>query len=65
MSQATLDKLREHARETALLQSVAELLEWDERTKLPPAGGKYRAEQITYLTALAHQRQTDPRLGEW
>ena len=29
MSQATLDKVREHARESALLRSVAELLEWN------------------------------------
>ena len=65
MSQATFDKLCAHARETALLQSVAELLGWDERTKMPPAAGAYRAEQMTYLSSLAHRRQTDPQLGDW
>jgi carboxypeptidase Taq len=65
MSEATLDKVREHARETAMLRSIAELLEWDERTKMPPAAGEYRAEQITYLSAKVHQRQTDPQLGQW
>ena len=65
MSQATFDQLCAHARETALLQSVAELLGWDERTKMPLAAGAYRAEQMTYLSSLVHRRQTDPRLGEW
>ncbi|MBC8352062.1 MAG: carboxypeptidase M32 [Planctomycetes bacterium] len=65
MSRVTFDKLCDHARETALLQSVAELLGWDERTKMPPAAGAYRAEQMTYLSSLAHRRQTDPQLGEW
>ncbi len=65
MSEGTLDKLCAHARETALLQSVAELLGWDERTKMPPAAGAYRAEQMTYLSSLVHRRQTDPQLGDW
>lgn len=65
MSQATFDRLCDHARETAMLASVAEILEWDERTKMPPAAGAYRAEQITYLSAMAHRRHTDPQLGDW
>ncbi|MBP86794.1 MAG: carboxypeptidase M32 [Planctomycetaceae bacterium] len=65
MSQATFDKVCEHARETAMLRSVTELLEWDERTKMPPAAGEYRAEQITYLSSKTHQRHTDPQLGAW
>jgi carboxypeptidase Taq len=65
MARPTFDKLCAHARETALLQSVAELLGWDERTKMPPAAGPYRAEQITYLSSLAHRRHTDPQLGDW
>lgn len=64
MSQVTFEKLCAHGRETALLQSIAELLGWDERTKMPPAAGGYRAEQMTYLASLAHRRQTDPELGD-
>lgn len=52
-------------RETALLQSTKELLEWDERTMLPREAGAYRAEQITLLAGLIHRRRTDPRVGEW
>jgi carboxypeptidase Taq len=66
---ATLDaayaSLCGHARETAKLASIAGLLEWDERTKMPPAGGEYRAEQIAYLAGEIHKRQTAPQLGEW
>jgi carboxypeptidase Taq len=65
MSEATFNQLCEHARETALIQSVAGLLGWDERTIMPPAAGEYRAEQITYLSAVVHRRRTDPKVGEW
>jgi carboxypeptidase Taq len=63
--QATYSKLREHAREVALLTSTAALLGWDERTKMPPRGGEYRAGQISYLAGLIHRKQTAPEVGEW
>jgi carboxypeptidase Taq len=59
------DNLCTHARETAVLASLQALAEWDERTHLPRAAGEYRAEQVTLLARLIHQRQTDPRIGEW
>jgi carboxypeptidase Taq len=61
----TYDRLCAHVRELALLASAESLLEWDERTTLPPAGGEYRAEQISLLAGLVHQRETAPQLGEW
>ena len=64
-SPATYDLLCAHARETALLESVEALLGWDERTYMPPAAGAYRAEQMTYLSGVVHQKHTDPKLGEW
>jgi carboxypeptidase Taq len=54
-----------HAQETAKLHSIAGLLEWDERTKMPAAAGAYRAEQISYLAGEVHKRQTAPQVGEW
>lgn len=60
-----LEQLCQFVRETALLESVAELLGWDERTYMPPAAGPYRAEQMTYLSGLIHGRRTDPRIGHW
>jgi carboxypeptidase Taq len=65
MSQAVYDQLCAHARETALLHSIAELLEWDERTMMPAAAGGYRADQVAYLSGWVHKRRTDPRVGEW
>lgn len=54
-----------HAREVALIETLEHLLDWDERTQLPPAGGAYRADQVAFVVGLGHQRQTDPRLGDW
>lgn len=62
---ATFQKLRDHARETALVASIAGLVEWDEQTFLPPAGGEWRAEQQAYLAGVVHRRNTAPELGEW
>ncbi len=58
------DEVCRHARRTALLGSVSELLEWDERTKMPPADAEHRAEQLTLLAGMIHQRETDSRYGE-
>ena len=55
------EEVCQHARKTALLGSVESVLGWDERTMLPPAGGPYRAEQITLLAGMIHRRQTDPQ----
>jgi carboxypeptidase Taq len=62
---STYDRLAGHARELALLRTTESLLEWDDRTKLPPAGGAYRAEQVSYLAGFIHRRQTAPEVGEW
>lgn len=61
---AAFEEVCRKAREIALLESIAELLGWDERTYMPPAAGEYRAEQMTFLSGLIHQRRTDPRLGD-
>src|SRR6266478_1366191 len=61
----TFDQLCAHTREVALLSSTQSLLEWDERTKMPPAGGAYRAEQVSFLAGLIHKRLTQPEVGEW
>jgi len=63
--QATYDKLCTHARELAILNATEALLGWDERTKLPPAGGEYRAEQMSYLAGFIHKKQTAPEVGDW
>ncbi len=64
-SSPVYDKLCAYTRETAILNSIEALLGWDERTKMPPAAGEHRAEQIQYLAGAIHRRQTDPQVGEW
>ncbi len=59
-----LDEVCRCARSISLLGSIEGLLGWDERTKLPPAGGEYRAEQMTLLSGMIHERWLDPRFGE-
>jgi len=63
--QAAYDNLCAHAREVALLSSTQSLLGWDERTKLPTAGGDFRAQQMSYLAGAIHKKQTAPEVGDW
>ncbi len=65
MSHPIYESLCRDAREVALLVSIESLLGWDERTMMPAASGDYRAEQMTYLAGLVHERRTHPRVGEW
>src|SRR3954467_8824513 len=62
---AAFDELCSLSREAALIESAEAALGWDERTYMPLAAGEYRAEQMTYLTGLAHQKRTSKRLGEF
>lgn len=61
----TYEKLREHFRQTAVFSSIEELLGWDERTLLPQGAAEYRAEQLTAVAGLVHERRTDPQVGIW
>lgn len=63
--QATYDQLCSYARQTALLASVADVLEWDEQTYMPSAAGEHRAEQLSLLATMVHDRATAPQVGEW
>ena len=59
------EKLCDNAREVRMLESLEELLCWDEQTHLPEAGGEYRAEQVAYVAGLMHKKQTDPQVADW
>jgi len=58
------DELCALSREATLVESIEATLAWDERTYMPEAAGEYRAEQMTFLTGLAHQKRTNPRWGD-
>lgn len=59
-----LEKVLQHVRDTAKLESVMALLEWDDHTYIPSQGGGFRAEQVTMLSEIVHHRRTDPELGD-
>ena len=61
----TYRQLCDQARESKLLETIEALLDWDERTQLPPSGGSYRADQIAYMAGLVHRKRTAPQIGEW
>ena len=62
--QQRYEEVCSRTQETALLQSTAALLEWDQQTGLPPKADKYRCQQMTFLAGEIHRRQTDPKYGE-
>lgn len=64
-AQTIFQQTYNYVRETSLLESTLALLEWDERTGLPAHAGEHRAEQVTFLSGLVHQRKTSPQFGEW
>ncbi len=47
------------------IQSISELLEWDQRCFMPPKAYKHRAEQLAFLARIKHEKLTDPRAEEW
>ncbi len=57
-------ELTELARDGGVLQSVAELLEWDQEVCMPPGGNAHRAEQMALMAGLVHEKITSPRIGE-
>jgi carboxypeptidase Taq len=59
------ERVQGEIHQASLLASVESLLSWDEQTKMPPANGEYRAEQVSYLSGLIHERWTQPTLGAW
>lgn len=64
MSHSSYDTFLSLSREAGILGSVEALLDWDSETVMPPGGLATRAEQIAYIAGLAHERRTNPRIGE-
>ncbi|HEX2204110.1 MAG TPA: carboxypeptidase M32 [Longimicrobium sp.] len=57
-------ELRGLLREVAVLSSATETVNWDQETYMPPGAAPLRAEQMAALSAIVHERRTDPRIGE-
>src|SRR5436190_5021743 len=62
--QRAYDQLLTELREINLLNSINYLLGWDERVMLPPAGADHRANQMSLIARLHHERFASPRIGD-
>jgi carboxypeptidase Taq len=58
-----IDDLAAYVGQISDLGRARALLEWDERTKMPPRGAGMRAEQLATLTALRHRLLSSDDLG--
>lgn len=58
------EELVQRLRDAELLASCASVLSWDEQTHLPTGGAEHRSNQLGLIAGLAHDRKTDPRIGE-
>ena len=58
------DRLLASSREISTLESIGELLSWDQETYMPPAATDARSEQRTLVATLMHQRLVSEQLGE-
>ncbi len=59
-----LKELKERVGEINDLQSAASVLSWDLYTYMPPKGAPARSRQRATLGRLAHEKLTDPALGQ-
>ncbi|HEX8359602.1 MAG TPA: carboxypeptidase M32 [Longimicrobium sp.] len=57
-------ELQRSLRESATLASAVSVLGWDQETYMPPKAAAFRGEQMAALSAIVHERRTDPRVGE-
>ncbi|MBM3981642.1 MAG: carboxypeptidase M32 [Planctomycetes bacterium] len=57
-------ELVRRAKELGVVNSCAAALGWDHQTYMPPKGVVLRGEQLSFLASLAHQKLTDPKVGE-
>jgi carboxypeptidase Taq len=59
------EKLRVRAKEIALVDSAAALLNWDEETYMPRQALPFRAEQLAFFSGWSHRQFTAPEVGDW
>ena len=57
------EDLLKRMKEIALLGNTAGVLGWDQEVYMPGANAPYRAEQLSLLAGMCHQKFTDPAGG--
>ena len=58
----TVEALTTRLLEIQRINSAAALLSWDQETYMPAGGGEARAEQISTLQGIAHQKLVSPEI---
>jgi carboxypeptidase Taq len=64
-SLSAYEKLRARAKEIALVDSAAALLNWDEETYMPRKALQFRAGQLAFFSGWSHRQFTAPEVGDW
>ena len=55
-----LDRLKARLADHHAFGALLYLLQWDQRTMMPPAGAEHRADHLALLERVRHERFTDP-----
>ena len=61
---SALDQLKRELGELKDLDRIASLLAWDQQVMMPPGGAAARADQLSTLGRVIHERATSPKLGK-
>ena len=64
MTKFAWNKLGAYLKETQILGSIQNTLYWDQNTLMPIKGSSWRAEQLTYLAKILHQRSSSKEFSE-
>ncbi|MBI3732046.1 MAG: carboxypeptidase M32, partial [Chloroflexi bacterium] len=59
-----IEELKSRVHEVHDLRSAAAVLSWDQETYMPPGGASARADQMTTLRRLAHQKLVSEEMGQ-
>lgn len=62
---AVYDNLVARLEEVHHLNSIMGILHWDQEVIMPSGGSDSRARQLAAMAGLAHDKFTDPEIGEW
>ena len=64
MKESPIDKLRRLDREICMLSHIRAALEWDLETIMPAKAEEERAEELSYVSRLIHEKETSPEIAE-
>ena len=59
-----MEQLKSKLMEIGDLGYISSLLNWDQSTYMPPGGAPARARQMALIGRMAHEKQTDAKLGK-